>query len=133
MKHACSVHYWEQQYTLFGTNPNSNCWLCPAEQLFHLYDHRNKLNIKIKYSLAIILVELYHRIRNELKGHSGHEVSPFFSAHVRGLGISQPVNLSQVNKECKGEIRSWFTKVDLSRTLIARCSRYDQKWCRLGR
>ena len=38
-----------------------------------------------------------HRIRNEQKGHSGHEVSLFFSAHVRGLQISQPVNLGERN------------------------------------
>ena len=46
---------------------------------------------------------------------------------VEGLRISQAVNLSQVNKECNGEIRSWFTKMALSQKLVARFSRYDQK------
>ena len=52
---------------------------------------------------------------------------PFFSVHVRGLRISQPVNLSQVNKECNGKVRSWFTKMALSQKLVARFSRYNQK------
>ena len=56
-----------------------------------------------------------------------------FEVFVPAFGYRKPlpenlaVNLSQVNKECNGEIWSWITKMAIFQKLVARSSRYNQR------